>query len=100
MLQCWASDREFYVGGSTLLCQFIESVMFAHCVFYICIGVYVVRTIQRFFTYDGLLLVLTCASIFYLSFNCGLGNTKSLRNQSLGHAISNLCDDEASFPTL
>ena len=33
MLQRWASEREFYIGGSTLLCQFIEPVTFACCAF-------------------------------------------------------------------
>ena len=33
MLQCWASEREFYIGSSTLLCQFIESVTFLRCAY-------------------------------------------------------------------
>ena len=33
MLQSWASEREFYIGGSTLLCQFIEPVTRVHCAF-------------------------------------------------------------------
>ena len=33
MLQCWASEREFYIGGSTLLCQFIEPVTFVRCAY-------------------------------------------------------------------
>ena len=33
MLQRWANEREFYIGGSTLFCQFIEPVTFAHCAF-------------------------------------------------------------------
>ena len=33
MLQRWASEREFYIGDSTLLCQFIELVTFARCAF-------------------------------------------------------------------
>ena len=33
MMQHWANEREFYIGGSTLLCQFIEPLTFAHCVF-------------------------------------------------------------------
>ena len=37
MLQCWASEPEFYIiiyiGGSTLLCQLIERVTFVHCTF-------------------------------------------------------------------
>ena len=28
----WESERE-YIGSSTLLCQFIEPVTFAHCAF-------------------------------------------------------------------
>ena len=31
MLQCWESEREFHIGGFTLLCQFIEPVMSARC---------------------------------------------------------------------
>ena len=31
--QRWASKREFYIGRSTLLCQFIEQVTFACCMF-------------------------------------------------------------------
>ena len=34
MLQHWASEGEFYTGGFVLR-QFIESVTFAHCMFYI-----------------------------------------------------------------
>ena len=33
ILQCWASKREFYISGSTLLCQFIELVTFVRCTF-------------------------------------------------------------------
>ena len=33
MLQHWASEREFYIGGSTLLWQFIEPVTFACCAY-------------------------------------------------------------------
>ena len=33
MLQCWASKHEFYIGGSTLLCQFIEPVTFVRCAY-------------------------------------------------------------------
>ena len=33
MLERWASEREFYIGGSTLLCQFIEPVTFVHCTY-------------------------------------------------------------------
>ena len=33
MLQRWASERQFYIGSSTLLCQFIELVTFAHCAY-------------------------------------------------------------------
>ena len=29
MLQRWASEREYYIGGSTLLCQFIEPVTYS-----------------------------------------------------------------------
>ena len=33
LLQRWVSEREFYIGGSTLLCQFIEPVTYVHCAF-------------------------------------------------------------------
>ena len=33
MLQHWASERKFYIGGSTLLCKFIEPVTFARCAY-------------------------------------------------------------------
>ena len=33
MLQSWVSECDFYIGGSTLLCQFIESITFARCAF-------------------------------------------------------------------
>ena len=29
MLQRWASERKYYKGGSTLLCQFIEPVTYS-----------------------------------------------------------------------
>ena len=29
MLQRWTSEREYYIGGSTLLCQFIELVTYS-----------------------------------------------------------------------
>ena len=32
-LRRWASEREVYISGSTLLCQFIDPVMFARCAF-------------------------------------------------------------------
>ena len=35
MLQRWASECEFYIGSSTLLCQFIEPVTFARCAYLI-----------------------------------------------------------------
>ena len=33
MLQRWASECEFYIGSSTLLCQFIEPVTYARCAY-------------------------------------------------------------------
>ena len=33
MLQCWVSEREFYIGGSTLLCHFVEPATFVRCVY-------------------------------------------------------------------
>ena len=33
MLQRWVSEREFYIGVYTLLCQFMQPVTFAHCAF-------------------------------------------------------------------
>ena len=46
MLQCWESKREFYIGGSTLLCQFIESVTFAHYVCALCNDVTVLSQLR------------------------------------------------------
>ena len=57
MLQRWASDREFYIiiiGGSTLLCQFIEPDTFARYAFIFCIAEYHFGRIFRYtYTVDA-----------------------------------------------